>query len=211
MKTPWNGRLDEFLNDPAYSTKTPYRQRIIEEISERMQHASKPDRWVLDYGCGIGTLRRYMPTAINYIGVDYTQDFIEHCEKTYGSSNAEFHLVRSPVDCRPLSVDHDIGLVNTTSVLNHCHDWKDVLKELMQLTQEYIVLFQPENHETTLLRVTEFGVPLYRIAIGDIEKVLYENGFETELVEKMDHVGPKGGVTPCALIVGKKTSNINAS
>ena len=39
---------------------------------------------ILDIGCGTGFILDYLPKQIEYVGIDYSSQYIDHARKTYG-------------------------------------------------------------------------------------------------------------------------------
>jgi len=132
MKTPWSRniyRLDKMWRKPGCRF---YRKTIRDKIVELM----KPNEKLLDVGCGSGILYEYLPPEIrrNYIGVDFTPEFIELCKKRYPEGNWKIE------DVRNLSFpDNSFYLVNSTTVLQHILEWKDAAKEFVRVSKKYVI------------------------------------------------------------------------
>jgi ubiquinone/menaquinone biosynthesis C-methylase UbiE len=150
-RTPWTDRLAEVLGawprEPVY-----YRKNVRDKIVSLMEE--NRGSILLDAGCGTGILREHLPKWIKYVGLDFTPEFIDYCR---GKFKDEFVLAK--VEKIPYP-DMYFWAVNSTSVINHNANWRDLIKEMMRVSQKYLVILTTSHDKATAVIGTK---PVLRI------------------------------------------------
>jgi len=73
----------------------------------------------LEIGCGVGATSSYLEGIyINYIGVDYSKEFIELANQHYSKVNVEYYCS----NIKELKIDKELDLVLGIGVLHHISD-----------------------------------------------------------------------------------------
>ena len=144
MKTPWSDRVNELEKRWRGWGHKYFREVVSDKIVELI----KPNKKILDVGCGAGILYNHLPPEIQqaYVGVDFTPEFIELCRTRYPQGKWRVE------DARNFNLpDNSFYIVNTTNVLQHINDWKKAANELIRVSSKYIINICRIHNEKTVI------------------------------------------------------------
>ena len=130
--TLWSNRVDALDARWRKDGFTNYRKDVRDKIVQLLP----PNEVMLDVGCGSAMLYDHLPQELkpNYVGADFTPEFIELCKRKHPSGDWRVE------DARSLSFpDNSFYLVNSTTLLQHIHDWKKAARELVRVSKKYVV------------------------------------------------------------------------
>lgn len=145
----WKERIETAVK-PHYSVYVVHEQgwkRIYEAHQRIISELIKPGEYVLDAGCGYG---RMSVLFTNYMGVDFSPDFIEKAKELY--PNKEFiqgNLKELPFNDKEF--DWSICVSIKRMIEDNCGvgEWKLMLKELQRVSKKVLILEyeDPEPYE----------------------------------------------------------------
>lgn len=130
--TLWSNRVNDLDKQWRETGFINYRKDVRDKIVQLLP----TDETMLDVGCGNSVLYNHLPWELkqNYVGVDFTPEFIELCKKRH--PEGDWHIE----DARTLSFpDNSFYLVNSTTLLQHIYDWKKAARELVRVSKKYVV------------------------------------------------------------------------
>ena len=124
-------------------------ENLVEFIHEKFSRIEF--NTILEIGCGVGATSGYLDGKyINYIGVDYSKEFIELANQRYSKANVEYHCS----NIKELKINKEPDLVLGIGVLHHISDIKKSLVELRKLsTSNTIFAFIEPNSENFLIQL----------------------------------------------------------
>lgn len=145
---------------------------------------------VLDIGCGVGFVARYLNDRyeMEVIGVDVDPEQVEFA-KEYSKENEELHFTVADATRLPFE-DNQFDLVLSFMVIHHIGDWKRVLDEVnrVQKPKGAYILYEvtyPKFMTKVLRRVAkDYGV----FTADDLSGYLGSNGYEVIYEEKKRHL-----------------------
>jgi SAM-dependent methyltransferase len=73
---------------------------------------------VLDIGCGPGTMLRFLPAGVHYVGFDMNPRYVAHAQKRFGDRGT---FLAARVDDRPVR-DGGFDVVMANAILHHLDD-----------------------------------------------------------------------------------------
>lgn len=74
---------------------------------------------ILDLGCGPGRVADYLPSTVDYVGIDLNPDYIGSARARYGNGHREFRVA----DAADIGSDlHDFDIVMVFALLHHLDD-----------------------------------------------------------------------------------------
>lgn len=136
----WKKRIDTAVSE-HYSVYVAHEilWKDINLIHERIidQHIPK-DSYILDAGCAYG---RWAPHFGNYLGIDFSPDFIEKAKEKYPNKNFDVQtLERLPYEDKTF----DWGLVVSIKrmIVDNCgqESWDIMEKELKRVCKNVLIL-----------------------------------------------------------------------
>jgi len=146
-ETPWTNRLKE-VQKTWFSPCLNYRRSIRDLIVKLL----KPHDLLLDVGCGTGILKDHLPPESFYVGIDYTGEFLD-----FLSQKKPLGLVLGDVNLIPFQ-DNIFKIVNETGVLFHCSQWKNVIIEMVRVSQKYVISTTRISEETKIIGLNPFRI-----------------------------------------------------
>ena len=148
MTTPWSNRVDELDERWRRDEFKNYREDVRDKIVQLLPKGEK----ILDVGCGTAMLYEHLPeeSKPNYVGVDFTPEFIEFCQEKYPDGDWRVE------DAGNLSFsDNSFYLVNSTTLLQHIPEWRKAAGELARVSKKYVVsTCRTHLHETRIISTT---------------------------------------------------------
>jgi len=132
LRTLWSNRVNDLDKQWRETEFINYRKDIRDKIVQLLP----PNEAMLDVGCGNSVLYDHLPQELkpNYVGVDFTPEFIELCKKRHPDGDWRVE------DARNLSFpDNSFYLVNSTTLLQHIPEWKKAARELVRVSKRYVV------------------------------------------------------------------------
>ncbi len=161
------GRHSTFLSRRMMKAKKKILRKILENIDVKT---------VIDVGCGIGrTLEVFRDAGLNNLGIDASTEAISICRKK------KLSVLHINLD----EVDETYDLVFSDGMLEHFLNFEPYAKKMMQISNKYVLLIQP-NHGSfvgkTLVYFSELlrsriNVYEYNYRIHDFIDTFEENDF----------------------------------
>jgi hypothetical protein len=162
---------------------TPEFAGFIRAITTGLRGQVPKDRTLLEIGCSsgyYGKVLSYSFPEINYLGVDFSSDFIKFGQKKFpglalhveDTTNLGFH-------------DHRFEIVVSGSVLLHVYEWKIAVRETCRVASDVVIIHRtPVSTQATALFVkTAYGVKMIEWTFNEqelVDEVLLHN---FELIE----------------------------
>lgn len=145
---------------------------------------------VLDIGCGVGFMARYLNEryGMEVMGVDVDPEQIE-CAEEYSKEHDEVHFAVADATQLPFE-DNNFDLVMSFMVIHHIGDWKRTLQEIRRVLKPqgtYIMyeITYPGFAVKALRSSTEkYGI----FSTDDILEYLEHNGFHILYKKKKKHL-----------------------
>lgn len=132
MKTLWSDRVNELDERWRHDGFKNYRKDVRDKIVQLLPRGEK----MLDVGCGTAMLYEHLPEELreNYVGVDFTPEFIEYCIEKHPEGDWRI------MDARNLIFpDNSFYLVNSTTLLQHIKGWRKAAGEFVRVSKKYVV------------------------------------------------------------------------
>jgi len=99
-------------------------QQVIDSI------AKSPNRKILEVGCGIADILRFLPKDIEYTGTDISELALERAQARHKDTNAKFSYASA--EDLPF-VDSAFDFVLMFNAIEHCRDPKKALNEIFRV------------------------------------------------------------------------------
>jgi len=152
---------------------------------------------ILEIGCGVGATSSYLEGKyINYIGVDYSKEFIELANQRYSKVNVEYYCS----NIKELKINKKLDLVLGIGVLHHISDIKKALDELRKLsTSNTIFAFIEPNSENFLIQFmrtvrkkmdSSYSDDQIYFKKKELEDLFIENGFNSVITKYEGYLSP---------------------
>ena len=171
MKTHWSNKVEE-VDKYWRQCGLKYFRKDVNDLIEWLV-TSKEQR-ILDVGFGSGLLYAYLKDELKkqYVGVDYTDECLEYCRKTF--PNGDFRIA----DARHLPFgDGEFHLVVSLGVLMHNSEWVTILEELIRVSKKYVITNDAITYRKTQDRgVRGTNVPRILFNPSDLEKIMKQHG-----------------------------------
>lgn len=148
----WKNRLDEakkinHLHYSVYLANDKLWAKILEAHMEVIHKVIKPTDKVLDAGCGYG---RFSSIFENYLGVDFSPDFINEAKRLFPHKNFEVQDLRK---LPYLNKEFDVALVVSIKhmVIGNMGiaAWLPMEKELKRVCKKVLILEYGEMEDYT--------------------------------------------------------------
>lgn len=149
-------KMAETTNYQKHKTRNPVGRVFLNNFLSTVVKTTKPliINSVLDVGCGEGfTLDRLQKDKIgkSYEGLEYSKDAIELGKKLY----PKLHIRFGDIYELPYA-ENSFDLVICTEVLEHLENPRKALRELIRVSNKYILLTVPNEPFFTLQRIARF-------------------------------------------------------
>jgi ubiquinone/menaquinone biosynthesis C-methylase UbiE len=145
---------------------------------------------VLDIGCGVGFVARYLNDRyeMEVIGIDVDPEQVEFA-KEYSKENEELHFTVADATRLPFE-DNQFDLVLSFMVVHHIGDWKRVLEEIDRvLRPNGAYILYEVTYPKFIAKVLRPVAKNYGIFTGDdLSDYLANNGYEAIYEEKKMHL-----------------------
>lgn len=117
----------------------------IEEKKSFLENVDVTGKKILEIGCGIGRfVEALQDKCESYLGIDYTEDFIEMAKKTYDYDNCKFQVMSATdIDVDDLLIEPPFDVIIFSGVLMYINDEdiKRVFNELNSIGSDDKKLF----------------------------------------------------------------------
>jgi O-antigen biosynthesis protein len=130
-------------------------------------------RRVLDLGCGEGFGAALLGGAADYVlGIDISQETIEHCRSNYPRPNLRFE-VASATDLSPWP-DASFDAIVAFEIIEHVQDQEGMLREIGRLltTDGVLIISTPERKEYTELEGRENPFHVRELTLEEFRTLL---------------------------------------
>lgn len=136
----WKNRIDTAVSE-HYSVYVAHEilwkniNRVHEEIMDKY---IPKDAYVLDAGCAYG---RWSPKFINYLGVDFSPDFIEIAKKKYPNKEFEIQSLNS-LPYKDKTFDWGIVVSIKNMIVGNCgkDTWDKMEAEVKRVCKKVLIL-----------------------------------------------------------------------
>ena len=136
----WKERIDNAAR-PHYSVYVIHDQgwkRIYETHARIIERLIPKDAKVLDAGCGYG---RMSPLFKNYVGVDFSPDFIEWAKRDYPQKEfIQGNLKELPFKDKEFDWAFCISIKKMVEDNKGENEWKQMEKELLRVSSKLLIL-----------------------------------------------------------------------
>jgi ubiquinone/menaquinone biosynthesis C-methylase UbiE len=162
---------------------TPEFAGFIRAIATGLRGQVPKDRTLLEIGCSSGYYGKVLSHSfpeINYLGVDFSSDFIKFGQKKFpglalhveDTTNLSFH-------------DHRFEIVVSGSVLLHVYEWKIAVRETCRVASDVVIIHRtPVSTQATALFVkTAYGVKMIEWTFNEQELVKEVTQHNFHLIE----------------------------
>lgn len=152
---------------------------------------------ILEVGCGVGASSKYLEGLYNnYIGIDYSEEFIGLANQRYSKGNVEYFCS----NIKELHIDKIPDLILGIGVLHHISDIKKAIAELQKLSSgETIFAFIEPNSENYLIQIMRSvrkkidrsysGDQIY-FSREELESIFAENNFNPIITKYEGYFSP---------------------
>lgn len=156
-KSFWRQRLNlakknGYLHYSVYLANPDLWKLICDTHEEIMKKEIKPEDRVLDIGCAFG---RISPLFENYLGVDFSPDFIEEAKRLYPNKKFEIQDINN-LPYEDKSFDVGIAISMKHMILGNLgrEAWDVIEKELKRVCKKVLILEYGEKEDYTDNRET---------------------------------------------------------
>lgn len=148
--------MTETTNYQKYKTKNPVGRVFLNNFLKTVVKTTKPliINSVLDVGCGEGfTLDRLQKERIgkSYEGLEYSEEAIGLGKELY----PKLHIRQGDIYQLPYE-NNSFDLVICTEVLEHLENPRKALKELVRVSNRFVLLSVPNEPFFTMQRIARF-------------------------------------------------------
>jgi len=163
---------------------------------KKIQHAFqqieiKKINTVLELGCGIGFVSKYLADSYNFVvyGTDYDVDQVQIARKLQPKME---HLHFQVEDAAKLSFeDSSIDLVLSQNVFHHVPDWKVAIQEISRVLRSggYLIWLDLTFPKIVKIIFQSFVKNYGLYTINDVKTTFEDSGFKELYHERLSH-GP---------------------
>lgn len=155
------------------------RLRFLRDILCRIpKHLS-----ILDVGCGSGETLAFIRSLgfKNSIGIDYSADALEKCEKNNLSVGKDVFLMDAT---GTTFKDKQFDIIHEEGVWEHFPDCRSMIKENVRISDKFIIAFQP-NHLSFIGAILKFGGLMFRKTMRELKEYSYPFSYFTEVLNNL--------------------------
>jgi cyclopropane fatty-acyl-phospholipid synthase-like methyltransferase len=126
----------------------------IVRLFSKYYDLSKPDKTILDWGCGPGRIVRHLPALLpdaEVYGTDYNENYIKWCSENLNGINFSVNKIDPPMNFASSFLDAIIGLSIFThlSIKNH-FEWINELHRIVKFGGGILITTQGEAYRSEL-------------------------------------------------------------
>lgn len=151
-------KMNGHLHYSVYLANDRWWKRILDAHLKIIREYIKPTESVLDAGCGYGRLSEYFN---NYLGIDFSPDFIQEAKTLFPNKNFELQ------DLRKLPYkkgQFDWGVLDSVKhmIIGNLgmEEWEKMQKEIKRVCKKVLIL---EYGETESYHDTQESISKYEI------------------------------------------------
>ncbi len=152
---------------------------------------------ILEVGCGVGASSKYLEGLYNnYIGIDYSKEFIELANQRYSKANVEYYCS----NIKELKIEKVPDLILGIGVLHHISDIKKAVVGLQKLsTNKTIYAFIEPNSENFIIQMmrvirtkvdSSYSTDQIFFSRKELEAIFAENGFNSVTTKYEGYLSP---------------------
>lgn len=146
----WRQRLhlaktQGYLHYSVYLANPDLWKMICDTHEEIIRKEIKPESSILDIGCGYG---RLAPLFENYLGMDFSPDFIIEAKRLYPNKNFELQDIRK-LPYKDKTFDFGIAISIRNMILGNLgiEEWQKMEKELKRVCKKVLILEYGETED----------------------------------------------------------------
>jgi len=178
-KNTWNDEWKDFKGLNFFGKKFAESQKkTVNNILEK-EDVPKNIK-IIDLGCGTGrTIKMFRDLRYyNSIGIDISQNSIQHCSRNGFIINKDVFLMDGT---KTKFNDNSFDLVFADGVLEHFKDFTPFVKEMCRISKKYVLITQPNHfslYGKILLLLNRKVVDEYTYKISDFENCFKKFDFK---------------------------------
>lgn len=171
----------------SISDSSPYarwlraqRLKLLSDIFYRL-----PKRLsILDVGCGSGETLAFIKSLgfKNSIGIDYSADALEKCERNGLSIGKDVFLMDAT---KTTFEDRQFDIVHEEGVWEHFSDCRLMIKENVRVSDKFIFAFQP-NHFSLMGAILKFGGLMFKETMRELKEYSYPLTYFTRILDSLN-------------------------
>lgn len=148
----FNRIAEKYGRKDLVSSSSLARKFQLESLLEfvNREYGKRKFETVLEVGCGVGASSYYLEGKYNnYIGVDYSSQFIELAKNRYGKEGVEYRCS----NIKDLKLEKIPDLILGVGVLHHITDLQKAINDLVEISgNDTVFAFIEPNSENLLIQ-----------------------------------------------------------